>query len=471
MNNLQIKVLTALLAVGGAVPPALAQQDPSDFILKAMFAKMSKVLRPRATKDLNSPPDPRSIIMFCPVGTPYDPGLRPRDPSKPQDAASVNRWFDQIPKVSNVFEPSGLTYSSIYNSILYFSNTPVHELSKEDQDKYNDLLKQLDPAQNDTMAKYEQFQQELWAAQDDLEDKRITNSEASPRKVQAAWGKFYPYEGKIAKVKHALVNLAGQDLSVWWQSLRDRMIGFKVGEVNYRTDFYPSYETWATGPGWNKWTFKSSEADKLNTDSKRDIEASAVYSAEKMSASLTAKYMNQAIRETENNSDTTISFMLKRVSVLRPWMDESVFTDTHWKYNDGYNKQLAVVSSGLPEDGGLADLKGSMPINITTIILAKDIKITGKWVKKWKEDLAKSLEIDGKLTYGPLTITANFKDVNTRNRVGSSDKDDEFSSDEGVQIVAFIGNVIPNCPTWSGVTLADAPKGGSAAPAAAPKNP
>jgi len=286
------------------------------------------------------------------------PGI-PLEPAELASPDYISGLVDQVPVPGRNYAPSGRRYSMIYEEILDQVEASRHQAAAEADlalKAKRILYDRSHPGRPSRgyldFLKYE-------AAYADAQDARaiaLAERRASSRPVPpdleqavATARKNLDQLGhrqRIRKARADLLRCYGYNAKVMFESLRRQ---FSSAQRHSGADGQPwlpvlaspPMDQWLTGRGWHLWAFHPSDA--------RPGTGAAP----------------------EGSPGMTLTVQIKRVKIVRPWMDTAIFSTHNWRLREGAD--FSLVSSGAPD----GPEPGPMPVLVTGILLARQLSLTG----------------------------------------------------------------------------------------------
>jgi hypothetical protein len=131
-------------------------------------------------------------------------------------------------------------------------------------------------------------------------------------------------------------------------------------------------------------------------------------------------------------STLSLTVDTKRVSLARPWLDEGIFTSHGWRFQ--LNSGSQAVSTGNPRD---AD-PGRMPLLVTGLLLARNLRMEGTWSGSPTADLASA---------GPFSLRGPWTPDGAGLHTSFSFHRGALTLvTEGPQVLGFFCRIVPRSP-------------------------
>jgi hypothetical protein len=373
------------------------------------------------------------------------PAIPAPSTSKPtlDDLFYLSQITNPVPGPGWMYAPTPDSVPSVYTTLLTFGQvaTPKPNAAAEvELRKARDYLytrKDGPRRPSDAQMTYLKLQDEYIAALEKIENAKadarnggtiasLSALEQSAAKALDRWEK----EGARQKVEAAFAVIQkryDQDLAVSLGKTKQKLTDLqnvaeqRDGKSWYRTETVPSLEQWSATDGWITWSFLEKE---LNAQPTRATGPTGTGSSQTRSLAL-------------GGSSFSIQGKVKRVDVLRPWMDQEIFYSRSWRFTR--SSPIALVSSGQPD----AKDAGVMPRLVTGLVLAKDLEITGTWSK---DEISRALTSKTSQAIGPFAISSTQAQGPLKTSFMDRGNGQLTLRIEGIQILAYLCEVLPKVP-------------------------
>ena len=354
-----------------------------------------------------------------------------------KDPYDLSQILDEMPQVSRLYAHTGFRFSQVYDQIVNHceaARIPVQADRSRAMAAKRLLYDNLKPGQpSREYADYLKYQADCSAAQDALslavaerrskDILRTLDLEVTARLTR--WAQ----SGHKAAVEAALADIQkyyDSDPAVRFTTLRSQLAAAQVrgghGHAWLPVTANPPTQEWLAEKGWQPWRFQEKEPGQPSAGAPRPGQAVPLLRARTGAAQPAAPLWA---------SSMTLSAEVKRVAILRGWMDLSLFKCRDWRLRPSAG--ITLVSSG-----NLADPDpGSMPFVITGILLARKLYVTAAWAG----DAGLRREIPASLGPFALSGPARLASLPGPEAGGFSIRADD------PQIIAFFCEVIPRSPT------------------------
>lgn len=408
-----------------------------------LYAKMAQTLAVSGVVGQN----PSALLSIQIPGIVVPTGL---DPGDPETEYYVSNLLNVAVECNYVLTPKAGLTSDTYKLILDGKETPLVELSPEEKKRLRDSEDYLyEPGGGGNTPAFQAYidcAARFYAAQDALSAEEATYENGGPE-VRAETRRRYEEakthwrsQGNKDEVEAALSTiqqLQARDPYVYWQALADR---FARGTVRLqknssefqRVDSFPRYREWFRDELWTPFTFDENDykhqrrsggigmrgqgrcccdhggsVGQTEGFGEPGAEANTGGPWREQTSILAASKAGQwAAERGPDRSVATAGMMLrcsiKRVAIVRPWMDVSVFHSRLWKWSAQSIGRGIVISTG----GSVAanqTASGVLPVLPTTALLAKDIEVAmfSREAFDWME---RKLRTGHKVRYGPFLL-------------------------------------------------------------------
>lgn len=350
-----------------------------------------------------------------------------------KDPYDLSRILDGIPQPSRLYAHTDFQYSTLYDRIL--SHAQAARISAQaDRSRamagkrlLYDRLKPGQPSRE--YADYLKCQADCAAAQDALGFARAEHKPPNILKdldlaLTGARTRWTQHGHKL-EVETALADIQAyydSDPAVRFTTLRNQLAAARVkaGHPNswLPVTASPPAQEWLAEKGWQPWRFKAADpappppAEVQGVPLLRRQAGTAPPAAPVWVASM------------------ALSVEVKRVAILRDWMDLALFRNHDWRLKPAAG--ITLVSTG-----NLADPDpGAMPFVITGILLARKLYVTASW----SGDAGLRREVPASL--GPFALPGPAR---LTSQPGGETGGFSIRADDP-QIIAFFCEVLPRSP-------------------------
>lgn len=350
------------------------------------------------------------------------------------------------------------TVSDVYKSILDGKETPLVQLSAEQRkelDQASAYLFDEDDKPTKAYQDYLAYQLVYFEALDNYEAAAATQKNGGvkiPNKLvkkletsKQAWHK----EGHKADVERSIATVAQYESlepATFWKRLAERysQYTFQAGdtsEFQYVTS-NPPYNLWFQEFGWSDFQFNITDFKNQNRSGGVGVDNCCCCGydfAEKLvTSSLLGPFSILSSDSSDENvvisapQDFYLSCRLRRIEIIRPWMDTNVFYSRAWRWSPASVFYGVKICSG-GDIAGRVLPTGVMPVLPMTAILARDVNIywnDTKTIQTVKRHLEQSHEIH----LGPFRLSRAII------------QDEHNISEPDPQLIGFISTILPKCP-------------------------
>lgn len=367
------------------------------------------------------------------------------------DDQEISQLFDTAPMFNFTYTPGALRVSDAYKSILDLKTYPIADLSEKEKAKlaaaekdYEERQEKCDAAETAYWAVVSEYD----AAQANYENKTgPAPSAALKAKVKSAMDKWVA-AGKIKQQTNLAImkQLQGRDGSAFWDKL-DQRFAENERELPSGLRFPPAtlaprYASWFKDEGWTKFEFV--EKDLNNQSTSTNIGVAGNLDGKFGIVTISGSGSYQEDKEYIKVEETSLSFKceLMRVTISRNWMNPLVFNSRAWKFEP--MAPAAELSSG----GSLKDKivpTGAFVAIPTTVILARNVEILGKFQNTVEERMKREIEAEASLGIGPFSIAGSVQYKDRRESIKGTFAENKISINN-TQIIAAISQVLPQVP-------------------------
>lgn len=421
--------------------------DDAEFV--QLYSKMAQTLALSGVVGQN----PSALLSIQIPGVVVPRGL---DPEDPETEYYVSNLLNTSVECNYVLTPKAGLTSDVYKLILDGKETPLIELSPAEKAKLRAAENYLfEPGGGITPAfqHYIDCAEIFYAAQDALFADEATYQNGGPEVPPAARKRYeqakmrWRQQGNKEAVDEALATirqLQGRDPYVYWQALADRFqrstLRLENGSEFQRVDSLPRYKEWFKDELWTLFTFDEKDyarqprsggtgmhgrcrcccdcggsTGRWDDAGMGDEDAvSWLDQSWMLAASAGARGPSERGPSERRPSERrpgagaagqmTLKCSIKRVVIVRPWMDVSVFHSRLWKWSPHSIGRGIVISTGGSVAGNQI-ATGVLPVLPTTALLAKDIEVTttSQAMLDW---MRTHLAAGRKVRYGPFLLDA-----------------------------------------------------------------
>lgn len=401
-----------ILAFLASATVLLGQQAPEEVLFDRIHAKLSASFATGAGE----------VLLLA------HPGMPIGDP----DPVAVAHLADRIPLPAARYQPSLATVSGVLADVLEQGETTSFQIMSS---RNRALMAQRvlwdrrRPGRpTPAYAAYIKHRNAYQWAKDTLELARAERL-ASGRPVahgleireQAAM-EAWETRGAKAQIEQAqatLRDINDENLKVVFFNLRKGLTSQEADDP-YTGPWYPVVtdppeEAWLDEEDWLPFRF-------AHDDRAMPLGTRAVPAGETAPGALPREFL----------ATLSLSVDTKRVSLTRPWLDEGIFTSHGWRFQPGSG--FTAVSTGNPRDPE----PGRMPLLVTGLLLARNLRMEGTWAGSPTTDLASAGPFSLR---GPWTPNGSGLHTNFSFHRGAL-----TLVTEGPQVLGFFCRIVPRSP-------------------------
>ncbi|MFC0242643.1 hypothetical protein [Rhodopseudomonas telluris] len=376
---------------------------------------------------------------------------------------SLMTFADKVLTPNWIYQQKGGQLYTIYQNILTYAQLPIVNLSddqKKDLKKAESILFK-DPKtleKSDDYLKWERVGLELATAQDDADDWIRNNPGMNPPaskvvRFQQALSNFNAFAraDDIQAAVNDYVRLKRFDPKTYFASLQLRMdnplasrtyAGQKYGTY----EFYPTYKQWFnTSLGWTSYSLSEKDAEKT-------VENSVTHTSGGVSGgwglwSANANYSKDTEKKFYQNevSDYLVSGEFMRVTILRPWMEETLLRSDAWAWPKNGAIDRTVVSDGGSLTGDVLPT-GQSPFLPVGFLVAKNVKLKGTWQKDLETFFKEVTSGGAKVGWGPFSFggRTNSSNDKTYTKGNASAAEVSFATPQIIGVFVAVLDKSPN---------------------------
>lgn len=506
-RQLRLIITTILTLTLIALKPCHVYSDANDDALASLYNKMNTVFF--GNKTLYTDNSRRTIVWIYP-GLPIAPSKENNaNTALSDELLNLSKILNPAPSIAAIYQERSLSLPDIYRYVLDNSQVSEGDFSTTARKRLDEAYAILaDTTKVDGMSdkytKFLDYKSRYANAMDILSMAQLDEKQRgipcppklidNVKKIESMW-RTQGFKNVVELAIKTILSIAQGDL-VTWKTARDRfnsmVISSSLGDLPL-TLTYPQYDHWADRDNWTVFTWEQkldmrrpagtqvstgvqlprrSPVLSLNSDAKAGIgqlvgRSSGISTSLNCTAAAAKALTDQQFSEFKNMK---ITARLKRIDIMRPWLDESIFTSRRWRFNSGGNEVLSAGPDALrrPIDEMLPLLAESIIISdgleITAEVTAKEINtiaetknlikdappgasigigpfaIAGR--QAWGEgSLTQNVTINGKVMR-PGGLTRSFGSISSEYKGTNTIK----VTTNGLQIIGYICRYLPKAP-------------------------
>lgn len=466
MNHHWTRFALAAAVAVGMVFPAFALSDAE--VTDALFKKISNSVNLAGVTGVNK--NSYVVLLYPGLYVPSDmkPDAWSDVRQKNIEAYLLAQMANTVPAPAWISNPTTVSVEDVYKTILNNVDTNALPKSEADikrhQELYNTVYVEIVDKENEYTRwdLYAKYQIECAALHDNIEAQKIEIAESGKGRISAVDQMLYDqarknWEGKGRKAEverylQEMYELDAKNPQVYFQNLKSTYGSYLAqlpGGTSYgEVLFFPQYKDWLGYTGWTK--VKMDESQMKEVSETLHVQADVHVKTGMFLWKVNTK-TNVDVK-TENKQSQTknlnLQFELKRVNILRPWLDGQVFKMNTWKLNKmaGNNYKISYGKEmGATYTGPL----GSMPLIPTGLIMARNVKITGEFSDAERNFVSTAIKNKTDVGWGPFSlcgkVNANANVDYTKETKTCSLRGDTIEFTEP-QIIGYICEVLPECP-------------------------
>ncbi|WP_010170970.1 hypothetical protein [Pseudomonas sp. PAMC 25886] len=455
------------------------QDDSANFV--QLYSKLAESLGAAGVVGQN----PAALVSIQLPGVVVPPGL---DPDDPATQYLISNLLNVTLECNYVVTTKAALVSDVYKLILDGKETPDIELTKKQLADLNHAQEQLyDRASQQPTAKflaYQKCSERYYAALDTYNTQRQTHLNGGskvPKKTKDALDKAdkewlaHGYKEAVQRDLAIIAELESRNPYVYWQALRERYENATRLLPNNSSfqeiTSLPAYKNWFNQDLWTPFRFDSNDYKNQRrsggtgmqaggcTCCTRDEVQGRVHSA-RSAIDLHRRYDQfQPLGAWDDASATEVyiphqvdpehlelELSLKRINIIRPWMDSNVFYSRTWRWSPQSIGFGIDISTGGSVAGNQV-ASGVMPVLPTTALLAKDIMVRTS-CEKTHAWLAEQFELGRMVRYGPFRLQGLREGTGQHLKAnGQAVKSVLLGAP---QIFGYLSTIFPQCPNPDG---------------------
>jgi hypothetical protein len=435
-----------------------AQDDPNVKLMKQLYTKIGQAVGVGS----NDPQTGETFLVLANPGILLDPNLAW---STPQGSNQLARAIDKVLTPNWIYGTRNTTAFAVYNRILTDHEPAVISPTDEQVRQYKlacqlvftDCDSPTPGNYTDAWNRYVDRRSKLATITKQAEDYRKNNQTddlpadiANELQVATDDLDLIGNKATLQGAKATIDTYNHIDPNSWWgevsgvfNSNSQSFGGNKFGNLN----LYPSYPVWLDmSRSWTKLALNQSDLQQTTSSSSTSVGGGGGFSAGLWSVGADYSHQEQRTYFKLDASGYTVAMELMRVTIDRPWMDETVFESQAWKFLAGtpyYNK---LISSGADAPSGVTPPDSDvMPFLPTGLLLARRVSLSGGWTHDLQTTFHQHTSAGGSVGWGPFSFSGRYESDDASSYTEAHAAGNTISWD-APQIIGFFVQVLPKNP-------------------------
>ena len=204
----------------------------------------------------------------------------------------------------------------------------------------------------------------------------------------------------------------------------------------------PSGTATPTTPGlsWTHFRFTAIDESNLTSSTSSTNSVSGGYS--NLFASASGGHSDEKHVQLAANHDHSfqISVDLASVSVFRPWLDMTVFLSNSWWFGDPYKNDVISYGHDFSKHGAM------MPLYYSQIILARNLVMNATDLDSYDQAIQQAAEDHASVSYMGFNMSGAHSSQSSDTSHSKKGHVTQISV-KGVQVIGYVCNIVPPCPT------------------------
>ena len=432
--------------------------DPDSRLFVQLYSKLAATFSVAQTVGKPS----GSILSLMVPGLYVPPGMDAKDPQVQYDISNV---LNPVLLCDWAVVPGVGVISDVYRNILDGKEPPLVHLTpgqRAELDAARAYLFLSDDEPTPAYAEYQSYQLDYLTALDAYEQAEATEANGGlpmPPKVvkqlehaTKAWAK----KGHRSDVDLAIATIANYEAmepATFWYRLAERFRAWTreagtFSEYLYTTSI-PPYEFWFQDFGWSDFLFDDRDFDTQERSGGvgvggncgescccggvRSLRGRGGRPVGGFWSSLGGDFRGDEEPVGAKPTKFHLTCQLRRVEIVRPWMDTNVFSSRAWRWSPASVSFGVVVSTGGDLVGSVVPT-GVMPVLPTTAILARDVEIVWDDSGRTAAEVAQRIGSGHEIRFGPFRLSRAT--VGTGGHISMPDP----------QFIGYLSSLVPRCP-------------------------
>jgi hypothetical protein len=429
-------------------------EDTNEVLFKKLYSKLAAALSvgtPQAVPGQN-------YLALCNPGILLDPELKAES-----EGVAERTWsalLDNIPEPNWVYTPTNTQISSVFKGVLEGKELANVGLTAEQKTKLEAaraiVMTEEQPSKK--FKAYQAYRKKYQEAQTAYQSAVATaaNSGKEPpaellenlNEARSEWSTF-GFREEVEAANATIANLQQLDPNTWWKRLENAYANATVtaGKSEFElSNTYPDYASLVGEKGWTGFTFNEEEAVKQTSASAVEAGGGVEGGWGLWRVSAEAGYGKKSKSSSSDATALSISLELMRATIMRPWLDPLVFRAHSWRFSKSSNLYGKLISKGSFVPGGSGEEEGLLPMLPTGIVVARNVKIEGKFSHEDQSTVEKELKGGGSVGWGPFAIQGHYSQSESSSiSHGSMTATSVANADP--QIIGFFCDVLPLSPS------------------------
>ncbi len=339
-------------------------------------------------------------------------------------------------KAFNFLHTNGITYDDEGKAVTVKVDSPVYVNYKKKLKAYNDAVTTL-------MANY--FQYTMSKPEDQRKWSLLGPTYQAA--VSSAWSDLI--NAQKTKVEDMLATLAQSSNNQVGQAFNMAQETFKgyvrAGLTDPNKKWYPTYPqpaNWFAPNAASDWTMVTIDSDEIHTSEHSDFSkistgGSASWGLWSLGGSFSKEDSHQSMSKDTKKLKVTFSFC--RIQINRGWYNNLLFSMGGWNLGNQYE------AGGLSNGTKNQQLTTPFPLLPTSFIAVRDLKITADFSHEDSSLVQSKLDTKASFGWGPFALSGSYSQGSVDKKFNSN-FDGSTISNDGLQIIGWINNIVPFCP-------------------------
>ena len=360
----------------------------------------------------------------------------------PKDQYVVANALDAVISASWIVEYKSSTVSGVYKSILDGKELPNISISTRQKSDLERAQKELQSDSGNPSMQYNEYikyQHDYISALDDYENaltsyenggaaitEKIKNNLDLALNNWVVLGHRDIIEEALAIVQ----KLEPLEPAVFWQDLKIQYDSStrnfdKSSSFQYTTS-NPPYDEWFKPCGWTRFNFDNKDYANQRPAGSTGFNGTQCC-CEQSALEIPPSYQVDML------SNFKLKGELKRVDIIRPWLNEVVFNSRAWRWSRASVSYGSIVSSG-GNIAGRTFPNGRMPVLPKTAILARNLVI--EFEQSVPQHVVQKIDDKSSFHLGPFLLDKAIIDESSDNRIFIDE----------AQLIGFVSTMLPQSP-------------------------